>query len=172
MKSSLGRILKGDISEEDEAALLGQMKSKMRSACGFLVRVVRALEEEFGREAVHEAVRRRIQRVVPRPGDELKTPQEDLAEYLERLEHGCAGSHEWRRVEEGADRVAYEFTRCMWAEIFQELDATDIGAWICQGDDPAVRSYNPRLRCRLTKTLMEGDDLCNHVFHVAPEGEA
>ena len=63
-------------------------------------------------------------------------------------------------------QVGYRFRRCLWAEIFNELCAPDIGRWLCEGDEPSVRSFNPRLGLSRTKTLMSGDSQCNHVFFV------
>ena len=171
MKSSLKRVLPREIDEETEAIFLEKLRTKMLISCRLLVRVVRALEGKFGREPVHEAAREVLHKVNPRPAAALRTPQEDLAEYAVKLEEGCAGTHEWERVSEHADEIAYRFTRCMWAEVFRELDASDIGGWLCAGDDPAARSYNPQLRCHLTRTLMQGDECCDHVFRVAKASE-
>ena len=51
----------------------------------------------------------------------------------------------------------------MWADIFRSLGAEDIGLWICEGDGPAAAAFNPAIRLKRTKTLMEGDDCCDHV---------
>ena len=169
MKSSLKRVLPQEVGDAVEKVILDKMRRKMSSACGMLVKIVRALEAEFGKEVVHKIAREALHKRSPRPGAEHGTPEEDMKCYLEGLEQGCAGSHEWRRVVDRPDQVAYLFTRCMWAEIFRELNAADIGIWICEGDDPAVRSYNPNLRCELTKILMRGDECCNHRFHVNRE---
>jgi len=168
MKSTLELVLPKEIPESCEAVVLEKMKGKMRGACSMLVRIVRALEERYGEEA-KELARRALDQHVARDEKELGPPEEDLHAYLEGLEKGCAGSHEWERVTDEPDRVEYRFTRCMWAEIFRELGADDIGLWICEGDDPGIRSYNPHLRCRLTKTLMKGDPYCDHQFHVEAE---
>jgi hypothetical protein len=37
---------------------------------------------------------------------------------------------------------------------------------ICAGDEPAIKSHNRKLAFKRTKVLMEGDDLCDHVFYV------
>ena len=171
MKSSLRRALPDEVGEAVEKAILDKIRKKMLSACGMFVKVVRALEAEFGREDVHRAARGALHQRALRPSEEQRPAEEDLRTYLAGLEKSCAGTHEWRRVSEKPDDVAYEFTRCMWAEVFRELGASDIGIWICEGDDPAVRAYNPDLRCELTKTLMNGDKCCNHVFRVADRGE-
>ena len=165
MKSSLARVLPETIPESCEAVILEKTKAKMKSACGMAVRIMRALEAHYGNEA-KEVARRAFDQHTSRDEKELGAPEDDLHKYLDGLEKGCSGSHEWERVIDEPDRVEYRFTRCTWAEVFRELDAADIGQWICEGDDPGINSYNPKLRCRLTQTLMKGDPHCNHCFYV------
>ena len=88
-----------------------------------------------------------------------------LRAYCQALEAGCRSSHEWEK-EDTETRQAYRFTRCLWAEVYRELDAADIGFWICEGDGPAAAAFNPAIRLSRTKTLMEGDDCCDHVYYV------
>ena len=54
----------------------------------------------------------------------------------------------------------------MYAEILRELGEPELGLVICARDEPWVRSYNPALAFHRTKTLMEGDDICDHTFCV------
>ena len=167
MRSSLKRVLPEEVTAEAETIILEKIRAKMRASCGILVKVVRALEAQFGKETVHMIARKTLHQVHPRPARELRTPEADLADFLKKMEQGCAGTHEWRRKDHGPAKVSYEFTSCMWAQVFRKLNAADIGAWMCDGDDAAVRSFNPNLRCRTTKTLMKGDAICNHVFYVS-----
>ena len=138
---------------------------KIKIACSVMTRVVRALEQRYGAEVL-EVARKAILESAPRDPSEIGAPGEDLHVYLKDLEKACAATHEWERVVDEPDRVEYRFSRCMWAEVFRELGQTEIGRWICEGDDPGVQSYHPRLRCHLTKTLMKGDSHCNHCFYV------
>jgi len=165
MVSSLAVVLPEEISTETEAVILKKLRDEAMMGCSMAVRVLRALEEHYGPEA-KEVAHKAFGVSKPRPAEQLGDPEQDLYAYLDRLEKGCAGSHEWEKVSDEPDRVEYRFTRCLWAEVFEALGATDVGSWICEGDDPAVHAYNPRLRCRLTKALMKGDDCCNHVFYV------
>ena len=165
MRSTLALVLPEEISEECEAIILDKIKSKMRSACSMVVRIVRAFQDRYGDEAA-EIARQALLEYIPRNVSEQGAPEDDLRKYVDGLEKGCSASHEWERVMDEPDQVEYRFTRCMWAEVFRELDAADIGGWICEGDDPAVNSFHPKLRCRLTKTLMKDDPHCNHAFYV------
>ena len=169
MMSSLALALAEDVSEEVEAVILDKMKTKMKMGCGMAVRIMRALEAHYGPEA-KEIAHKGFSKGKSRPESEFGPPEKDLHDYIEGLEKACAGSHEWEKVCDEPNKVEYRFTRCMWAEVFRELDAADIGLWICEGDDRGVHNYNPRLRCRQTRTLMNGDPCCDHCFYVQ-EGE-
>jgi hypothetical protein len=170
MKSSLKRALPEEIGEKTEAIILEKMRTKMRISCGMLVKVVRALEKKFGKEAVDQVARKALHETTPRPRREMGTPAFDLAKYVRKMDRGAAGTHEWKRKRGGPNSVAYEYSSCMWADIFKELGAADIGTWMCEGDDVSVRAYNPKLRCKTTRTLMKGDAICDHLFHVAGSG--
>ena len=166
MHGSLNDILPEPISPESEEIIRELLKRKLKGSVSKFVRLMRAMEERFGPEAV-EVARELSGGVTPRPEDQLGTPEEDLHTFCDRLDRGCVLSHRWERIADEPDRIAYRFTKCLWAEIYRELDAADLGRWICEGDDPGVRSYNPQLRCRQTKLLMDGDAECDHVFSVS-----
>ena len=51
-------------------------------------------------------------------------------------------------------------------DVYRELGEPQLGFVICAGDEPGVRSYNPKLGFKRTKVLMNGDELCDHVFYV------
>ena len=165
MKGSLNEILPEPVSPEAEEILLEHMKRKMKGAAGLAVRLLHAMEERFGPEA-REVVKQMAEgrEVTPRenPGD----PETDLNAFCSRLHKGCVGSHNWERVIDESDRIGYHYTRCMWAEVYRELGETELGFVICAGDEPAVKSYNPKLGFKRTQVLMNGDPVCDHIFHI------
>ena len=165
MAGSLNEILPEPISPENEQVVLDLLKRKMKGAAGLAVRLLHAMEERFGPEArqvVREMATGRKPEPRPDPGD----PKADLRAFCASLDRGCAGSHRWERVIDEPDRIGYHYTRCLWAEIFRELGEPGLGYIFCAGDEPAVKSYNPRLGFRRTRLLMHGDELCDHLFYV------
>ena len=165
MTGSLNDILPEPISEEAEQILVDHLKRKMKSAASLTVRLLREMEKRFGPEArqvVKDMAENRRPNPRPNPGE----PERDLHEFCDRLERGCCVSHRWIRVIDEPDRVGYHFSRCMWAEIYNELGEPDLGMILCAGDEPGVKSYNPKLGFRRTKVLMAGDDICDHIFLV------
>jgi predicted hydrocarbon binding protein len=66
-------------------------------------------------------------------------------------------------VEDSDTALEVKITECLWAKTFREMEASDIGyAGICHGDFAYAEGFNPKLRMERTKTLMQGDDRCNH----------
>ncbi|MGQ9628915.1 MAG: L-2-amino-thiazoline-4-carboxylic acid hydrolase [bacterium] len=163
------RMLSEEVSDAVQEAIVQKIGQKMAGAVGMLVAIVRAIEREYGPEGV-EVARRGYYERVHKGTEESWAGVKDrsLATFCERLEKGCAGTHEWERIIDTEHAIGYKFTKCMWAEIFRSLDAADIGRWICDGDEIALKAYNPRLEFQRTKTLMDGDDFCDHTFTASP----
>lgn len=84
------------------------------------------------------------------------------------LSRPAVESHRYQCVIGEPAEIGYHFTRCMYAEILWELGEPELGLVICARDEPWVRSWSPKLPFCRTKTFMEGDDLCDHVFFVRP----
>ena len=165
MTGSLNEILVEPISAENEMILKEHLKRKMRSAARLSVLLLHAMEDRFGPEA-RDVVHDMIDKIELAPRPNMGDPEADLREFCANLDRGCAGSHEWERVTDQPDCIAYHYSRCMWAEVYQELGEPDLGLILCAGDEPAVKSYNSRLAFKRTKVLMKGDEVCDHVFYV------
>ena len=165
MLGGFNDILPEPISEESEKILMELLKRKMRSASRVSVELLRAMEERFGPEA-REVARGMVHGQRPTPRQLVGQPQDDLHEFTSDLEKNCVGSHRWERIIDEPDRVGYFFTQCLWSEIYRELGEPELGYYFCAGDEPAVKSHNPRLGFKRTKVKMNGDDVCDHVFYV------
>ncbi len=63
---------------------------------------------------------------------------------------------------EKSDKVLeVKFTECLWAKVFREVNASDIGYAIhCYPIDAWARAFNPKIKGTLPKNLMEGQDVC------------
>lgn len=165
MTGSIRDVLLEEISDRSEEQIVDILKGHMKACATILVKVIRALEAEYGPGVIEVAGKALLIREA-RPPSQIGRPEDDLHIFCEQLERGCVGSHRWKRLIDERDRVGYRFHRCLWAEIFNELKAPDIGRWLCEGDEPAVRSFNPKLGFKRTKTLMDNQDECDHVFRV------
>jgi hypothetical protein len=66
-------------------------------------------------------------------------------------------------VEDTPKAFEIKVTECLWAKVFREAGAADIGyAGICNPDFATARGYSAKLRMVRSKTLMQGHDFCNH----------
>ena len=168
--SSLQQISSKPIPEAVEKAFLMKLRSKMLTSATLLVVAVRAVQTKYGDEGV-EAIHHAFKEVAVEGSGKMarEAGAPTLQAFCSALEAGCAGSHEWLKLEDTDKRQAYCFTRCMWAEVFAELDALDIGFWLCEGDAPTASAFNPAIGFQRTKTLMEGDDCCDHIFYLKNE---
>lgn len=133
--------------------------------CSSLTAVVRAIEAKYGEEG-KEAARQGFLAELNKKAQEAEKEggKGDVQAFCTDLEKMCMDTHEWERLVDEKDKVAYHFTKCMWAEEFLKLGAADIGIWLCDTDEPAAKGA--KLKFERTKTIVEGDDLCDHIFYV------
>jgi hypothetical protein len=156
------------VSEAVEEAFLDKLQAKIFAGANNLVLAVQAVQAVYGNAGV-ETIRRAFAESWTETGEEMaKTSDDNPLRFLcSALEQTCIGSHEWIKLEDSDTRQAYRFTRCMWAEAFRELKAQDVGFWVlCQGDASLASSFNPMIGFSRTKTLMMGDDCCDHVYYL------
>jgi hypothetical protein len=153
-------------TRELQAFIERRIRRDAETRARMLVAMTEALEERLGAEEGFEAARQVHQRLTEERRLAPPAADEDrgVQAFCTALETGCTGTHEWERVEDAPDRVAYRFTQCAWAELFRELSRPDIGHWFCDGDAPAARAFNPRIGFHRTRVLMDGDPCCDHVF--------
>ncbi|MHB1296014.1 MAG: L-2-amino-thiazoline-4-carboxylic acid hydrolase [Anaerolineae bacterium] len=166
--TTLQQRLPRPVDPETEQAFAQVLREKVSGAVGLFVTAMRTLEALQGPDAV-QAVRERMVNGAGESDDahraDAELPERSLRAFCANLETACLGSHEWVKLEDSDTRQAYRFTRCLWAEVFRELGAPELGFWICAGDGPGAAAFNPRIRFQRTQTLMLGDDCCDHIFY-------
>ncbi len=68
-------------------------------------------------------------------------------------------------VEDSEHAFEFRVKQCLWAKSFRDADAADIGyAGVCHPDFAVASAFNPRMKLIRTKTLMQGDEYCNHRY--------
>jgi hypothetical protein len=56
-------------------------------------------------------------------------------------------------------------TECLWAKVFRDADAAELGhSAVCFADYAMATAVDPGLRMVRDKTLMQGHDCCNHRY--------
>ncbi|MCX6083461.1 MAG: L-2-amino-thiazoline-4-carboxylic acid hydrolase [Caldiserica bacterium] len=165
MAGNLNEILPDPISEADEQILLDLLKRKMMVMADVAVELLHAMEREFGSEA-REVVREMINHQEFESRQDAGKPETDLRDFCAMVDKAAVGTHTWKKTEDMPDSVGYSFTRCMYAEIFCELEEPELGSIMCSRDEPWVKSFNPKLAFRRTKALMNGDEICDNTYYV------
>jgi len=131
--------------------------------------LLKALTEDGDRDRFVEMLKKAAARAVeertrrdapPAPANTLRAMLGDLLTGESRF---------WSHVlsytfpEQTETAVEVRVTRCLWAQTFRDAGAADIGyAIICHPDFVSAPAFNPKIRMTRTRTLMEGDDHCNH----------
>jgi len=68
-------------------------------------------------------------------------------------------------VEETDKKIKFNITECIWAEVFKDMNETEIGYCVnCYNDFAMAKIYHPKIRLTRTKTCMQDDDYCDHTY--------
>ena len=146
-----------------EVPLLQQREIEMR----VLGPVIRAFAAEFGKEKTYDLVRRTMQEISRGLGKEKSLG----GGGLENLKSKCiskwndGGALEVSIREDSDTILAFDVTRCDFADLYRELGFGDIGTLIsCDRDAAFLDGFDPELELVRQKTLMEGEDLCDFCY--------
>jgi len=139
-----------------------------------LVLLVREMEKTIGKEKAHEIVEKTFY------NDMLNSFTEELEETgpinefidFKRMEKEDNESIRVRHkvtiryVKDTESELGLHVTECLDAEVFKELKAEDIGYLVvCNPDHAYARACNPCLKLMRNKTLMQGDEYCDHLWY-------
>ena len=135
-----------------------------------LVPILQNLAKELGEDRVLEALRRISFEDALRAGqdDARHLPCADFAAFNAWAREP---SHFWKHVltfevvQDTPRAFEVQVTECLWAKTFREMGAADVGyLLICHPDYAYCQGFNPRITMSRSKTLMQGDDYCNHCW--------
>ena len=141
-----------------------------RNAYASDVPIWRGIEKEMGSEKFAAMVKRVIDEAAGREMVELakRLGKNDLAAYTEIMRKP---NRFWQNVltfqivEDTPQAFELKVTECLWAKTFRDAKAGDLGYLLsCYGDFASAKGFNPKMRMIRTKTLMQGDDCCNHRY--------
>ena len=136
---------------------------------GTTVDLVRALEQEIGKERVNEFLKNFSSEKLLQRGkmQAAHTEEHDLQSYVSMFkENELFQKVLTVEIVEDND-LAFEMkvTECLTASTFLAKEAGDIGyALVCWGDYAWAEGYNPKIKLVRDKTLMEGHACCNHRY--------
>ena len=138
-----------------------------------MVSLIKAFELTLGRKRAFEIV----QKWAEKSGIEFAQNQssmtpietfEDFALFMKKEDQSPFWTHVLKKtiIEETSVKLSCHITECLWAETFKKMKATNLGYIICCHPDFAMaETYHPKIRLKRTKTLMQGDSYCNHIYY-------
>jgi len=155
-------------TERPQLSLLEQREIEARIV-GPLIAAVRA---ELGEEKTRALVRRVIADLARQSGAELaqRLGEASLPAFARCLDRWSeAGALEIEVLEQSADRLSFNVTRCRYAEMYRALGLGDLGSSLsCQRDFSMIEGFNPAIALRRTQTIMDGAAYCDFRFRAAP----
>lgn len=134
--------------------------------------LVEALAAEFGRERVLEIVRRTIISIAREQGAQLAAQSGDnsLTAFREALAAWTKDEAlELDVLEQSDDRLAFNVTRCRYAEMYRALGIPELGALLsCNRDFALIEGFNGDVTLTRTQTIMQGAAVCDFRYAKKP----
>jgi hypothetical protein len=126
--------------------------------------LVRAMEDDIGREEAHRLVRQAL-------GDQVRESiriatssggSRDTVEWLLRISQ-AGDALDLDRLDGAADEINVNVTRCAYAEFFEQLDEPELGfLLVCSLDYDVADGAGVTLE--RSQTIMQGSDHCDFRF--------
>jgi hypothetical protein len=130
--------------------------------------LVRAFAAEVGSERALEIVASVIEGLARESGAALAG---SLGEASLEAFAGClgmwsaGGALELTVLERSSEQLAFNVTRCRYAEMYRALGMEDLGGSLsCRRDFALIEGFNPEITLTRTQTLMEGASHCDFRF--------
>ena len=148
---------------------------RRRIEAGVLVPVIRAMQREFGEEAVNRVVGQAIRDLARAQGEEVRARAniDSMGRLQERMRTGpiAEGSLIVDIVEQTDERFGFDVKRCKFVEMYEELGARDLGYLLsCNRDYAFFEGMAPGLAFNRTQTRMQGADHCDFRYST-PQGD-
>jgi hypothetical protein len=130
-------------------------------------RTVKEVTKKYGEEGFNLLKKAFIDSVTESSAEAYKDiKNRDLKSFIDWISTGLAQGHKYEYTENTEKSVQFKFTNCSWATFFRAVNAPEIGHFFCDCDEPMVNAFNKKIKFERTKTLMDGDDCCNHHYFV------
>jgi hypothetical protein len=132
-----------------------------------LIPVLQGLAKELGEDHFLKVLEKVASECALKAGQDTarQLPSNDLAAFKAAGEPDHFGKHvlTLEMVEDTPQAFEVKVTECLWAKTFREMGAAEIGySLICYRDYAHCQGFNPKITMSRSKTLMQGDDYCNH----------
>lgn len=132
--------------------------------------LIKAFAAETGRERAIEILRQTILQIARQQGEELAQQAGGcaLANFGIALEAWKQGdAMEMDLLEQTDNRLAFNVTRCRYAEMYRQLGIPELGKILSCGRDFAlIEGFNPQVRLTRIQTILEGASHCDFSYEL------
>ena len=141
-----------------------------------LVPLVKALQEELGKERANDLVRRALGDIYRRYGEEFwRTKNErNLGKIMASglATFASENALDYRVIEQSQDAFEFDVTGCRYAEFYRELGELELGfLLVCSADLPMAEGFGPDIKLTRTQTIMQGASSCDFRYKRLKETE-
>ena len=141
-----------------------------------LAPLVEALSDRFGRAAVLDVLRGRLVAVATEQGAQLAMTLggDSLGDFARGLEAWTrGGALEIELIESSDELLAFDVTRCRYAELYRALGIPELGALLsCNRDAALIEGFRPGVEFVRTQTIMAGAPCCDFRYRLPARGPA
>jgi predicted ArsR family transcriptional regulator len=137
-------------------------------------RIVAPLLEAFAAEVGNERAIEIVQKVI------LQIAREQGAQLAQQaggctLVHFTAALEAWKKgdamemevLEQSDQRLAFNVTRCGYADMYRQLGLAELGKTLSCGRDFAlIEGFNPEISLTRTQTILDGASCCDFRYEV------
>ena len=142
-----------------------------RSSCQEKVLLAEELERVLGRKKALEIMGKARERYIVEMTKRARKPVKSFEDFSENEKAENSSPYISNTItltypEETENKLKIHVTECLYAKVYKEMGATDLGYVLyCQPDFAYAKACHPKLKLRRTKTLMQGDSCCDHLFY-------
>jgi len=132
--------------------------------------IFRGLETEIGRDKFHEMLKSIIDASTKQQVAEMAKTlgSNDMAAFtglFRAPDSMFSRVLTYDIVEDTPKAFEVKVKECLWAKTFRDAKAEDLGYILsCYGDYASAQGFNPKMHMIRTKTLMQGDEFCDHRY--------
>ena len=126
------------------------------------------LAKEIGEERFSQLLKRTALECGLRAGEDRarQSRRNDLTTFIAPMkepDHFSKHVLTFEIVEDATQAFGICVTECLWAKTFRELGVAELGyLLVCHPDYAVCQGFSSKITLTRTKTLMQGDDCCNH----------
>jgi hypothetical protein len=130
--------------------------------------IIEMVSQKIGRDAARAILKEVNQKEAYQRGQSMMKEQNVIDELVKEVATwGEGGTWEMDILEKTSTTYFFNVLRCPYYEKYKELGLEEFGVELsCCRDEPFARGLNPKLKLVRTKTIMEGEDLCDFRYYL------